>query len=260
MRMKHIVSYSGGLGSAITAKALVDVYGKEHVTLLFADTKTEDDDLYRFNTDVQCLLQCEFITIQDGRDVWEVFEDVKFIGNSRIDPCSKLLKRDLIKKWIHSNYSPEECNIWVGIDYSEEHRLPPVIQNNLPYTYRSWFIENDIILFSYLKELWCKEYNIEIPRLYKMGFSHNNCGGFCVKGGLGHFKNLWEKLPEVYLENEMREEALIARNPKLRPFLKKMIKGKIYYLTMKQYREKYLMLGNISEEDKLDFGGCGCAL
>ena len=31
------------------------------------------------------------------------------------------------------------------------------------------------------------------------------------------------------------------------------------YLTMKDYREKYLEV-NKSEEDRFDFGGCGCAL
>lgn len=28
---------------------------------------------------------------------------------------------------------------------------------------------------------------IKPPRLYSMGFAHNNCGGFCVKAGKGHF-------------------------------------------------------------------------
>lgn len=98
--MKHIVSYSGGIGSAMTAQLLCDEYGKENVALLFADTNMEDEDLYRFNSDLVNKLKCEFIRIADGRTVWEVFEDVKFIGNSRIDPCSKILKRELIKNYI----------------------------------------------------------------------------------------------------------------------------------------------------------------
>ena len=98
--MKYIVSYSGGIGSAITAQMVVDKYGAENTVLLFSDTNMEDPDLYRFNKDVSNLLQVPITRIADGRTPWEVFEDVKFIGNSRIDPCSQILKRELIKKWI----------------------------------------------------------------------------------------------------------------------------------------------------------------
>lgn len=258
--VRHIVSYSGGLGSAITAKYIVDTYGADNVTLLFADTKTEDEDLYRFNSAVVKLFGCEFVSIEDGRDVWEVFSDVKFIGNSRVDPCSKILKRYLIKKWIKSRYMPNECLIWIGIDCTEEHRLAPVVKNNAPYLYRSYFIENDIFLTTQYKQQWCAENNIIMPRLYSMGFAHNNCGGFCVKSGLGQFKKLYENLPDRYKYHEDREQELIALNPKLKPFLKKMVKGVTVYLTLKEYREQYLETNLVTDDEATEFGGCGCAL
>lgn len=47
--MKHIVLYSGGLGSYFTAKRLIERgIPKEDIVLLFTDTKIEDIDLYRF--------------------------------------------------------------------------------------------------------------------------------------------------------------------------------------------------------------------
>ena len=46
--MKHIVSFSGGMGSFAEAKSCVDKFGKENVSLLFADTLGEAPDLYRF--------------------------------------------------------------------------------------------------------------------------------------------------------------------------------------------------------------------
>ena len=54
--MKHIVSFSGGMGSFAEAKSCVDKYGKENVTLLFADTLMEDEDLYRFKDDCVAFL------------------------------------------------------------------------------------------------------------------------------------------------------------------------------------------------------------
>lgn len=260
MPIKHISSYSGGIGSAITTKMLCDEYGKENVIALFADTKTEDEDLYRFNEDIKKLLGCEFITISDGRDIWKLFNEQRFIGNSRVDICSRILKRDLIKKWV-KQHNPDEIIVYVGIDCSEEHRLKSVVENNKPYVYKSILIEKNIFIDNQNKLKWCKDNNIEIPRLYKMGFSHNNCGGFCVKAGLGHFKNLYDKMPERYLYHENKEQEAFENNNKLRPFLTKTINGKKIYLSLKQYRESYLdKEGKLDFDDLIDHGGCGCAL
>lgn len=256
--MKHIISFSGGLGSAITADLVCKKYGKDNVTLLFADTLVEDPELYQFNKNVHDLLGCQFVRIAEGRTPWQVFNDVKYIGNTRIDPCSRILKRDFIRKHLVDNYSPDDCVIWIGIDCTEEHRLAPVVARNKPYTYRSYFIENDIFLTPEYKFKWCLTNRIKIPRMYEMGFSHHNCGGFCVKAGQGHFQLLFKVLPDVYMENENEEQLAIKNNPNLKPFLRKTIDGQLRYLTLKQFREEFLEPGMTVDSD--EFGGCGCAL
>ena len=50
------------------------------------------------------------------------------------------------------------------------------------------------------------ELEIDIPRLYKEGFKHNNCGGFCVKAGMGQFAHLYKVNPRRYLEYENKEQ------------------------------------------------------
>lgn len=256
--MKHIVSFSGGLGSAITAHMVCNQYGKDNVALLFADTLIEDDDLYIFNKDVVDLLGCQYVRIAEGRTPWQVFNDVKYIGNTRVDPCSKILKRDFIRKHLVNNYSPDDCVIWIGIDCTEEHRMYPVVERNKPYSYRSILIENNIFLTNEYKKRWCAINGIKIPRMYGMGFAHHNCGGFCVKSGQAQFKKLWEKFPLRYLKNECEEQDAISNNPKLKPFLRKTINGKLRYLTLKEYREEFLEPNK--EIDETEFGGCGCAL
>lgn len=258
--MKHISSYSGGVGSAISTKMLCDKYGKENVLMLFADTKVESKDQYRFTQDIIKLLGCKFISIEDGRTPWQVFNDVRFIGNTRIDPCSRVLKRDLIRDYLNRNYMPEEVTIWIGIDASEVHRLNPVVVRNAPFLYRSILIENDIFITPKQKIAWCKVNNIKPSVMYEMGFSHDNCGGFCVKAGLGQFKKLYELLPEVYAENEKQEQEAIKNNPKLKHFLRKTINGKLTYISMKEYRENYLVPNQVTEDESMEFGGCGCAL
>ena len=46
--MRYVVMYSGGASSYVAAKRTIAQFGRESVTLLFNDTKTEDADLYRF--------------------------------------------------------------------------------------------------------------------------------------------------------------------------------------------------------------------
>ena len=51
--MKHIISYSGGLASFFEAKLAIEKYGQDNVELVFCDTKSEDEDLYRFLDDTE---------------------------------------------------------------------------------------------------------------------------------------------------------------------------------------------------------------
>jgi hypothetical protein len=257
--MKHIVSYSGGIGSAITADLVIKEYGKENVILLFADTFMEDEDLYRFNTDIQSLFGIKITKIADGRTPWEVFRDESYIGNTRVDPCSRILKRTLLSRWVKNRFSSTEVVVHVGIDYSEKHRIERLAEVMKPYKYMAILVEKEIMLRPSDKIKWCKENNIDPPRLYTMGFPHNNCGGFCVKAGLGQFKMLYEKLPERYMEHENEMESLMLENNNLKPFLRKNIKKVKTYLTLKQYRELYLETGK-ADDDTYDIGGCGCAL
>ncbi len=275
--VKHIVSFSGGMGSFAEAKSCCEKYGKENVLLLFADTMMEDEDLYRFKDEVVAFLGCELVTLADGRTPWELFRDSRFVGNSRMDICSAILKRNLLIKWIGKNYgyivkeslgiknihgedirfkdvTYLNAEVHLGIDFSEHHRLTRVQSYMNPWVYRSTLVEDGKIVPKDFSE----KFGIAKPRLYTLGFGHNNCGGFCVKAGLGHFKNLYEKLPERYKEHEDMEQ-LLAKEVNTLPFLKKTIDGKTHYLTMKTYREEYLEK-DLADSDRFDVGGCGCAI
>lgn len=61
--MKHIVSVSGGVGSYLTLKRVIDKYGKDDVIAVFMDTLAEDGDLYRFLNDIDEKLGIEIKTI-----------------------------------------------------------------------------------------------------------------------------------------------------------------------------------------------------
>ncbi|MEK5358187.1 hypothetical protein [Paenibacillus sp. FSL L8-0709] len=53
-----------------------------------------------------------------------------------------------------------------------------------------------------------KKHNILQPRLYDLGFTHNNCAGRCVKAGQKHFRTLRETRPEVFYKLLEQEHYL----------------------------------------------------
>jgi len=65
------------------------------------------------------------------------------------------------------------------------------------------------------------------------GFSHANCGGRCVRGGLQHYATLYAVWPEQYKEQEEMEERFREKFEKDVSILKR--NGKAY--TLKQFRE-----------------------
>ena len=106
--MKRVVMFSGGIGSWAAAKRVVNQYGTENLFLVFSDVKGnnssphigEDEDTYRFIEDAAKNVGGIFIYLNEGRDIWEVFKDKKFFGNSRLAHCSHLLKQKPARKWL----------------------------------------------------------------------------------------------------------------------------------------------------------------
>jgi len=194
--MKHIVSYSGGMGSFAEAKSCVDKYGKENTILLFADTLMEDEDLYRFLKETQEFLGCELVKLCYGKTPWELFEQTRFVGNSRLDICSRMLKRELLINYIgdtfgyikqvpETNYKGEpyftkqnqpitkgvkhiKAEVHLGIDYTESHRLLNVQKRMHPWVYRSTLVEEG----RFIGKDFSERFGIKQPKLYSLGFSH----------------------------------------------------------------------------------------
>ena len=237
--------FSGGIGSWMTAKRVIDKVGPQDVTLLFSDVKGgnenpnvgEDPDTYRFIEEASAMLGANLVKLVDGRDIWQVFRDRKFLGNSRLAPCSHELKQKPAKKWIWENCKPEETVIYVGIDWSEKHRMEAVAKGYAPYT-----VAAPLTVAPYLtKQQMIDEaeaLGLKAPRLYEYGFKHNNCGGGCVRAGQAQFKHLLDVMPDRFAEWEKQEEAMqnyLGREEVT--ILTRTVNGKKTPLSLKQLRE-----------------------
>lgn len=296
--MRHVVMFSGGVGSFAAADRVVSQFGRD-VTLLFADTLIEDADLYRFLVESAAFLtgkaglgevsglaarasntppssdmmrrrahlaalrsDCRqvipgLVWIADGRTPWEVFRDVRFLGTARVAQCSRELKQKMVDGWLEVNRSAADTIVHVGIDWTEEHRLVRLraLRGAQGWDYRAPLCEPPI----YSKETGFKrlaEVSIQPPRLYALGFSHNNCGGGCVRAGVGHFAHLYRALPVVYAEWEAGEAGMrefLGRDDIA--ILRDRSDGDTKPLTLVQLRRR-LDAGH--QPDLFEIGGCGC--
>lgn len=254
--MKAVVQMSGGTGSWAAARRTVERYGVENTTLLFADTKIEDPDLYRFLDEAAADVGAPLVRIAEGRTPWDVFDDVKYIGNTRIDPCSKILKRDLLRAYIEEHFDPVDTVVVIGIDWTELHRFERAAPRWLPWKLEAPLCDPPLVdKDDLIAEL--RERGIEPPALNEEGFPHNNCGGFCIKAGQAQFELLLRTHPDRYREHEEREEQWRETNGKDVAILRDRRGGTTKPMTMRTFR---LRLEDSGKFDRHDWGGCGCAL
>lgn len=286
--IKHLVMFSGGVCSWAAAKRVVERHGMDAMTMLFADTYIEDDDLYRFLVDATANImgyKAEWVKpmvippveqmeerkvyldalkisgltrISDGRTPWELMRGWGtngLIANSRLGICSEVLKRKILDKWRNEHCKSDTTTIHVGLSWDENHRVTRMKAACAPWRYEAPMADAPFVgkdaLFS-----WLASEGITKPRLYGMGFPHNNCGGFCVKAGQAHFAHLLRVNPKLYSWHETQEEELRTKVGN-HSIMRDRSNGGSVPLTMKQLRERIQRQGDF---DTFEWGGCGCAV
>ena len=284
--MRTIVNLSGGVCSWAAGKLVAEQSGTDKLTCLFADTLIEDDDLYRFLPETAANIFAipnptlpgvrdippvdemparkahlaslrvaamkaipGLVWIADGRHPFEVYRDERFIGNSRVDPCSKHLKRILLDRWVEANCSRPTTRCVVGLGWWERDRFEG--------THPGWSIDFIRRLFDLVKRgdvsakaalkavklglkarhelegwtfvaplidhkptmdrhdiyAWLDREGIDPPALSEDGFDTNNCGGFCCKMGHAQTRRLFYKRPKMFAwaaEQERQTQAVIG--------------------------------------------------
>lgn len=255
----RIILYSGGALSWAAAMRTIERHGRDDVALLFTDTNMEDDDLYRFLDDSAAQLRVPLIRLKDGRTPWDVFRDKRMLGNTRIDLCSRILKREMSQRWLADN-APRATLVF-GIDWEELHRVEPLTRRygeqgytvECPMTESPWMTKRSVLA-------WMQAEGVDPPRLYGLGAAHNNCGGFCVRAGHGHFAWLLRTFPERYQKHEQAEQDFRRAIGKDVSILRDREFGDTKPMTLREFRERIERGATGQQELELfgGIGGCGC--
>ena len=263
-RSMHIGMFSTGKSSAYACQLMIDEVGKENSLLFFTDTRMEDEDNYRFMSEmfnhfgVSLAIErwdegSRAVHVHTGLNPFDLFDKQGMLGSNRIALCSRILKREQTEKFVQ-----EGDTLWWGIDIEEKHRSIPIRSNWEKKGVHSRFplIERYTTHAEPIE--WLERIGIKPPRMYELGFAHANCSGMCVRGGLGHWAHLYRVWPDRYAYAEERERQWQQLHGKDHTILRKSVNGKRQNISLERYRKEYLEVENLEDTANYDSGACAC--
>lgn len=255
MPVRHVVQFSTGAGSAAVAWRVYDAHASD-VVLLTADTRVEDEDNWRFAREVvERMPAAEWIVLADGRTPMEVGRDEGIVPNNRMAVCSRILKRELLRSYIEEHYDPADSIVYLGFDWTEEHRFAASVEPWKPWTIDAPLMRPPFHTKAQILDNF-REQGIEPPRLYAAGFSHANCGGACVRGGQAQWELLLRTNPARYREWEREEESIRVQVGKDVSILRDRRGGTSRPLSLATFRERLARTPGLFDAD--EWGACGC--
>lgn len=221
------------------------------------DTLWEDEDNYRFMEQVIDRLNSRYMYRADGRKPPQVWLDERLLIMRDLAKCSLKLKTALTKMYIKELRGQGiEPILHFGIGQKESDRAV-----NIAYRYDDvecqFPLVDNPLTNEYMTATCEAGWKIRIPRMYRMGFSHANCGGRCIKGGHKHFRLLLSTWPERYAEVERAEKEFRKQvNPNI-AILKDRRGGKTKFMTLESFRKR-VQAGTIFDYPETDSVPCEC--
>ncbi|MGR2920761.1 hypothetical protein [Acinetobacter sp. 1125_18A] len=213
--MKHIICYSGGHSSAITAIEVVRKFGKENVLLVNHDinSSVELEDVKRFKKEVAEYLDLKIqyvniqnLSIESIPDQFDVVIKAKAfkVGNGS-ELCTSRLKTEPFIEFLKNNFPLKDCIIYYGFDANEKDRIQRRSSILSSMGYRS-----DFPLALWDEQCRTISQTIQIginpPAQYGQ-FKHANCIG-CLKAGRQHWYIVYCQRPDIFNKAKLAEEII----------------------------------------------------
>lgn len=253
MTMTHVISVGGGITSSLLLpKLAIERYGRENCVFVMAALTDDEGSSRQFIADVEKLLNIEITRVTIGGEIlprgvwakysiWDIFFYTGIIGNSRIDPCSRMLKREVMRDYMKRWHDPLCTVLHVGITASEIDRMLSIRRNWKEHGYTVIADLPDSVTKAYAVAE-CERLLGYVPTNYKIGMGHNNCGagkdgiGFCVKGGQKEKAKLLWYDRKTYLYHETMELLHQQVHQHTNTIMKWSRGARWEYITLRQFR------------------------
>lgn len=192
MKKYKVCWFSAGVSSFIACYLTKDVD-----EIIYIDVTNQHPDSMRFVKDCEKVLG-KPITILKSEFATDVENAILRYGLIRLvrgfAPCTKLLKKDVRKKWEEEHKDYELTYVW-GMDYDEKDRAER-LNESMDYAKHEFpLIDNN--LKKQDCHAMCERLGVKRPVMYDLGYNNNNCIG-CVKGGMGYWNKIRKDFPEVF--------------------------------------------------------------
>lgn len=218
--------FSCGAASAVATKLALT---EGPATIAYCEVIEEHPDNKRFLEDCQEWFGQEIVMLgndQYGRSIYEVFEKTRYLVGPGGARCTGELKKRVREEFQESN----DVHVF-GYTAEEQHRVDRLLDSNAQLEIITPLIDRGLTKQDCLAII--SDVGIELPEMYKLGYSNNNCMG-CVKASSPEY---WRKIerdfPE-YFERMNKMEKHLGRSV-----------CKIDMLTVsKRYPEIYSELGS----------------
>lgn len=201
--MRTICWFSCGAASAVATKLAL---AEGPVEIVYCHVREEHPDNMRFKDNCEKWFGQEIKVIRNEKydgSIYEVFEKTKYLVGVAGAPCTRLLKKEMRKKF----EQPNDRQVF-GYTLEEQDRVDRFIDANNDVNLWSILIEKNLTKQDCLAIL--ERAGIELPAMYKLGYQNNNCIG-CVKGGLGYWNKIRHDFPEQFDRMAKMERTLNAK-------------------------------------------------
>lgn len=194
--------WSAGITSAVACKMALEMY--PNVELYYIDIDTSHHDNARFKADCEKWYGQEIKTLTSKKfhNQFDVIEKTGAVNTPNGAPCTRELKKQVRFDFEDLNALSLFNNrlignqVW-GFEYTKK-EINRAIRHGQQYP-------NTKPLFPLIEKGFDKnecaglliDAGIELPEMYKLGYSNNNCIG-CVKGGKGYWNKIRKDFPFVF--------------------------------------------------------------
>lgn len=209
--MKHVVCYSGGHSSGLTAIEVVRRYGYENVILMNHDIieTSESADIKRFKREVAAYLELPITFANmpswDTKDQFDVvIEAGAFKVGNGTALCTNRMKTRPFEEWLYRNVE-RNAIIYYGFDRTKA-ELRRIARRSSHLAAMGFRTDYPLALWDRRTIHATEDIGIARPNVYSL-FKHANCIG-CLKAGRQHWYVVYCTRPDIWERGKCAEEEI----------------------------------------------------